>query len=128
MGIELLFVGIGGSIGSICRFLLTKLAIYLGFVFPLGTLVSNVLAGILVGLVFGVEKQLGFSPRVILMIRTGFLGGLSTFSTFSFETVHLAQRGLYGEAGLNIALNLILSLAGVLLGLHLAKTYLLTTG
>jgi CrcB protein len=114
-------VGLGGFFGSICRFLLTRISLHYGAVFYWGTLLSNVIAGVLVGLVFTLEGAKHFSPRTVLLLRTGFLGGLSTFSAFSLETVRYAQAGSYGWAGLNIALNLFLSLAGVLLGQAIGK-------
>jgi CrcB protein len=121
LALQLLAVGVGGFFGSIARFLLTKMTIRFGAVFPWGTLLANTLAGVLVGLVFAFESGQKLSPRTVLLLRTGFLGGLSTFSAFSLETIRLFQAGSIGEAGLNVALNLFLSLAGVLLGLWLAK-------
>ncbi|MDR0549418.1 MAG: fluoride efflux transporter CrcB [Deltaproteobacteria bacterium] len=124
MALEFLAVGLGGAFGSISRYLLTKLTLHYGAVFPWGTLLANTLAGILVGLVFALEKGPGLSPRMVLLLRTGFLGGLSTFSAFSLETIRLAQAGSYVGASLNVGLNLFLSLIGVLIGLSLAKTFL----
>jgi CrcB protein len=98
------------------RYALNLTAVHFGAVFPWGTLLSNTIAGILVGLIFTVEKDLNFSPRTVLLLRTGFLGGLSTFSAFSLETVRYAQQGAYGWAIANTALNLLLSLVGVLIG------------
>jgi CrcB protein len=108
-------------LGSIGRYTLTKISVYYGAVFPWGTLLSNVLAGILVGWIFALEKGPGLSPRLVLALRTGFLGGLSTFSAFSLETIKYAQAGSYGWAALNVFLNLSLSLLGVVLGLNLYK-------
>ncbi|MDR1608118.1 MAG: CrcB family protein [Deltaproteobacteria bacterium] len=119
MVLEFLFVGLGGFFGSMGRFALTKITVHYGAVFPWGTLLSNVLAGILVGLVFALERGPGLNPKTVLMIRTGFLGGLSTFSAFSLETVKYAQAGSYGWATANAFLNLSLSLLGVLVGLAL---------
>jgi CrcB protein len=121
LALEFLAVGLGGFFGSICRYVLTKITLHYGAVFPWGTLFANALAGVLVGLVFALEKGPGLSPRTVLLVRTGFLGGLSTFSAFSLETIRLAQAGSYGGATLNVALNLALSLGGVLVGLAIAK-------
>ncbi|MDR1578350.1 MAG: CrcB family protein [Deltaproteobacteria bacterium] len=121
MALEFICVGLGGMLGSIGRYTLTKISVYYGAVFPWGTLLSNVLAGILVGWIFALEKGPGLSPRLVLALRTGFLGGLSTFSAFSLETIKYAQAGSYGWAALNVFLNLSLSLLGVVLGLNLYK-------
>ncbi|MDR1394966.1 MAG: CrcB family protein [Deltaproteobacteria bacterium] len=120
MVLEFIFVGLGGFLGSIGRFTLTKITVHFGILFPLGTLLSNAIAGILVGLIFALEKELPLSQGQILFLRTGFLGGLSTFSAFSLETVRFYQSGALGLALLNMVLNLVLSLAGVFLGQALA--------
>lgn len=118
MLIEFLTVGIGGFIGSCFRFALNKAAVYFGFSFPLGTLLSNVIAGIIIGFVIGLELS---SPKTKLFITTGLLGGLSTFSTFSLETVSLFSEGKHFWGFANVLLNLGLSLLGVVLGMYLAK-------
>jgi CrcB protein len=119
--LEFLVVGVGGCFGSMGRHALTKIMVHFGFVFPLGTLLSNTIAGILVGFIFVAGKNLQFSPHAILLLRTGFLGGLSTFSAFSLETVRFAQTGSYGLAAANVGLNLFLSLIGVIIGQSLAQ-------
>jgi len=119
--LELLFVGVGGFLGSCLRYAVTKLSAHWFAVFPLGTLLSNVIAGVLVGFIIGLERSVApLPPRAKLLLTTGLMGGLSTFSTFSLETVDLFQAGSYGLGAVNIALNLALSLGGVLLGMGLA--------
>ncbi len=117
---ELIAVGVGGFIGSCLRYLITK-----GFhgylILPIGTLVSNVVAGLLIGFIIGIDQQTAlFSPRMKLFLTTGFLGGLSTFSTFSLETVNLLKESKYLYASANVMLNLCLSLLGVVIGLVVA--------
>jgi CrcB protein len=116
---DFLAVGIGGFIGSCLRFALNKAAVLLGFSFPFGTLLSNVIAGVAIGFAMGLEIS---SPRVKLFITTGLLGGLSTFSAFSFETINLFGDGKYFWGVLNVALNLGLSFLGVILGMFLVKS------
>ena len=119
---ELLVVGIGGFIGSCFRYGLSRLSEYFGLSFPLGTLMSNVLAGIAIGFIMGLEQQsVLIPPRLRLFFTTGLLGGLSTFSTFSAETVQMFGGGQYLKASGNILLNLCLSLLGVLLGMFAAR-------
>ncbi|MCL2077544.1 MAG: CrcB family protein [Oscillospiraceae bacterium] len=117
MIIDFLFVGMGGFIGSCLRFALTKVTVYLGIEFPIGTLLSNVIAGSAIGFIIGLGV---FSPRTKLFFVTGLLGGLSTFSAFSLETVNLFSDGRYLLCGLNVLLNLALSLSAVVLGMFLA--------
>ncbi|WNY24604.1 fluoride efflux transporter CrcB [Methanolapillus millepedarum] len=119
---ELLCVGIGGFLGACARYLITQMSKDFGVPVPLGTLISNVTAGFLIGLIIGAEQQTqALSPSVKLFLTTGFLGGLSTFSAFSLETVNLVENEKYVLAILNIFLNLALSFAGVILGFAVAK-------
>lgn len=120
--IEFLVVGMGGFLGSCMRFGLTKLAAFLQWGFPLGTLLSNVIAGFFIGFIIGLEQQsVTITPRAKLFLTTGLLGGLSTFSTFSMETVNLFSSGKYALGAGNILLNLGLSLLGVVAGAAFAK-------
>ncbi|MDR0222386.1 MAG: CrcB family protein [Oscillospiraceae bacterium] len=114
---DFLVVGTGGFIGSCLRFAFNQIAVYFGISFPLGTLVSNVAAGIAIGFVIGLDA---FSPKLKLFLTTGLLGGLSTFSAFSLETVNLFGGGKYFLGAANVLLNLALSFAGVVLGMFLA--------
>ena len=120
--IEFICVGIGGFIGSCLRFAFTKAATLFGWDFPFGTLLSNVTAGFFIGLIIGLEQQsLSIPPRVKLFLTTGLMGGLSTFSAFSLETVTLFSDGKYILAAGNVLLNLVLSFSGVVLGMSVAR-------
>jgi CrcB protein len=120
--VEFIVVGFGGFLGSCLRFLLTKLTSHFSIQIPFGTLLSNVIAGLLIGFIIGMEQQTGnLSPKAKLFLTTGLLGGLSTFCTFSLETVNLFQAGKYLWAAGNVALNLCLSLFAVVLGMFCAK-------
>ncbi|MDR1193810.1 MAG: fluoride efflux transporter CrcB [Peptococcaceae bacterium] len=119
---ELIAVGAGGFIGACARHLITKALSGARLNLPLGTLASNVVAGFLIGLIIGLERQSGNLGRDMkLFLTTGCLGGLSTFSTFSLETVVFWQSGQYTRAAANTVLNLVCSIGAVFLGLALAK-------
>ncbi|MEG1504835.1 MAG: fluoride efflux transporter CrcB [Lachnospiraceae bacterium] len=121
--LEFLVVGIGGFVGSCSRFALTKSMNHFAVSLPFGTLISNVIAGLLIGFFIGLEASaVSLSPRAKLFLTTGLCGGLSTFSTFSLETVILFSGGKYFVAVLNILLNLGISILGVVVGMVLAKT------
>jgi len=121
--IVLLFVGAGGFIGSCARYLITQLFRGFGLAFPLGTLISNVAAGFLIGFIIGTQRNTNLiSERMRIFLTTGCLGGLSTFSTFSLETVELFTAGKYLACVLNILLNLVLCITGVVLGFWAART------
>jgi len=118
---NLLAVGMGGFIGSCLRFALTRWLSKFTYL-PFGTLASNVIAALVIGLIIGIERQSSLLPvNQKLFMTVGFLGGLSTFSAFSLETVILLERGSYYHAAGNILLNVCLCLFFVLVGLQLAK-------
>lgn len=114
---ELLAVGLGGALGCCCRYGISRAFSACSLTFPAATLAANVLAGFLIGLFTGMEQTWGMDARLKLFLTTGLLGGLSTFSTFSLETVRLWQDGSYLTAGVSVALNLALCFAGVAAGM-----------
>lgn len=121
---EFIAVGVGGFFGACARYLITKASDTMGFALPLGTLASNAIAGLMIGLIIGLEQQSGNLDRnVKLFLTTGLLGGLSTFSTFSLETVVFLQREQYLHAAGNTVLNLACSIIAVFLGFALARLF-----
>lgn len=114
----ILAISAGASLGAVSRWLL---GLALNSLFPLippGTLAANLIGGYLIGLALAfLSQNAGLPPEWKLFIVTGFLGGLTTFSTFSAEIVHLLQQGRLLVAGGAIALHVIGSLAMTLLGL-----------
>lgn len=118
-------VAVGGALGSVARHLFVRVAAGLGAAgFPWGTLGVNVLGSLCVGIAYAllVERwAAGMEWRALLM--TGFLGGFTTFSAFSLETLRLLESGRVAPALANIALNLTLALAACLLGLLLVRRY-----
>jgi CrcB protein len=120
--IEIIFVGLGGFLGSCCRYLISKLTNHISPFFPLGTLLSNISAGFLIGLIIGVERQTVALPEnVKLFLAVGLLGGLSTFSSFSLETIQLFENRNFLGASENILLNVGLSFLFVVLGMTLPR-------
>ncbi len=117
----LLAIGMGGFFGAISRYLIAlgmqKLT---GLLFPIGTLTVNVLGSFLIGFLYLYFEQ-SIAPLQKAMLVTGFLGALTTFSTFSLETMLMLQDGLYAKALLNIALNVILSLLATFAAIILFK-------
>lgn len=110
-----LAVFIGGGLGS-----LTRYGISLGFQragvlqFPIATLISNTLACVIMGLALYYFKQKTIQEEWIsLVVLTGFCGGFSTFSTFSYETFQLMQQGAYAWAITNVLLSVFLGLGSM---------------
>lgn len=111
-------VGIGAAAGALLRWRLSVWLNPLNPVVPPGTLVANVAGGYLVGLALAwFAEQPSLSPEWKLFVITGFLGGLTTFSTFSAEVMSAFQQGRFGSALAMVALHLAGSLLATWAGL-----------
>lgn len=115
---KLFYVGIGGFLGASLRYLITiNSQKFFGNHFPYGTLIVNILGGLFFGLIMEINCTTNLiSSDFKLFLTTGIMGGLTTFSTFSYETVSFFTSGNYTLACLNTCLNLFLSLLGIILG------------
>lgn len=117
-------VGVGAALGAWLRWGLGALLNPVLPPLPLGTLGANLLGGYLVGVAVAVFAQHpGLPPEGRLFLITGFLGGLTTFSTFSAEAVHLLSRGEVAWAAGHMGLHLAGSLAMTFLGMLTVKAF-----
>ena len=117
----ILSVAVGGMIGALGRFFISAYVNrWLGSSFAYGTLTVNILGSFLIGFLFLYFEQV-ISPNLKSMLMTGLLGALTTFSTFSLETLIMVQEGLYAKALLNIVLNVVLSLTATIFGMYIFK-------
>ncbi len=117
----LLMIGMGGFLGAISRFLIASyVQNSAGSLFPVGTLSVNVLGSFVIGFAAMFFAQV-VEPEYKAFVITGFLGALTTFSTFSWENVTMLQDGDYAKVALNIFLNVTLTLAATLLAVILFK-------
>ena len=118
-----LAVFIGGGLGSLCRYGLSKATIPFFVSFPIQTLLSNLLASTLLGVLtaFFLFKSTDVIPAWKLFAATGFCGGFSTFSTFGLETFQLLQAGRYWMAVLYVLLSVLICLASLALGFYLMR-------
>jgi fluoride exporter len=111
-------VFLGGGLGSLMRYGISLIISRLEINFPLATLLSNVAACLLIGILTAATTKGNLSDAYRLLLATGFCGGFSTFSTFSNETLQLAQNGQLFTAFLNILLSFVLCLVATFVGLR----------
>lgn len=114
-----ILICLGGAIGTALRYLTSGIAArWLGADFPYGTLIVNVVGSFLIGLI----QQVGTATLLIpdttrLFLTVGIMGGLTTYSSFSYETVRLAQMGAWGQAWINVLVTTALCLGVCFLGI-----------
>jgi CrcB protein len=118
-------VGAGAAVGAWLRWGLGALLNPLFPTLPLGTLAANLLGGWLMGIAMAVLAQFdAIAPEIRLLVTTGFLGGLTTFSTFSAEATTLFTRGQYEWTAAIVVLHVAGSIAMTLAGIYLAHLML----
>lgn len=120
MLLRFLLVGAAGSLGAMSRYGV-DLAVHrlVGREWPWGTLVVNLLGCFALGLLMELALGQHLSRQAALFWTTGFLGAFTTFSTFSFQTVQLLERGSYWGAALNVVVSVGLGLVAAALGMRL---------
>ena len=116
--IKCLAVGIGGFLGSVLRYLLSEIPVK-QINYPVNTLITNIIGAVIIGMVISYADKTGMRPEKLLLLKTGFCGGLTTFSTFSYEAFSLIDKGEFLSAGSYIFLSIACSIAGVYLGLRM---------
>lgn len=119
---NVLYVGLFGALGAMSRYGANRLCFAVfGDRFAIGTLVVNVVGCFLLGLLVPLGHRLG--PIWQPVLATGFLGALTTFSTFSLETIRHLEKGEWSLAALNAGLNLGLGLLAAWAGLETARAF-----
>jgi CrcB protein len=120
---QIFWICLGGAAGTASRYFATiGLDKLLGTAFPYGTLAVNVLGSFLIGIIMylGVTAE-AISPTVRLALTTGFMGGLTTYSTFSYETVSYFRDGAFGAAAANIFITTVGCLVMCFVGITTAR-------
>ena len=120
---KILYLGIFGGLGCVARYMVSGWVYNLaGKSLPYGTLAVNVVGSLLLGLIMeGSLRSTLLSPELRFGITVGFMGGFTTFSTFSYETVRLLEEGSLVAAGANVLLNVTVCIAAALIGIYLAR-------
>lgn len=121
----ILAIALGGALGSVMRHLLNGWVGSLAGGFPYGILACNVIGSGVMGLLVGLFAHLWEPSQAMRAFLTvGIVGGFTTFSTFSLDTVLLFERGAYGAAALYLLLSLVLSIGALVAGLGLMRLWL----
>jgi CrcB protein len=119
-----LLVMLGGALGALARYHLGRLAFAtLGSGFPWGTLIANIFGGLAMGALVGWLARFAAigGEQLRLLLAVGVLGGFTTFSAFSLETVMMIERGEYLVAGAYVAASVVGALAALMLGLGVMR-------
>lgn len=119
-----LFIFIGAGLGGVLRHWISTLTYsFTGRDFPYGTLIVNVSGSFLMGLLFALimERFADFGPQLRALLLIGFLGGYTTFSSFSIETLNLFESGAHVSAILNIVFSITLCITATWLGVMGAR-------
>ena len=118
------YASLGGTIGTAARYLLTSaVQSRASTTFPVATFIINVSGSILLGFLmrYGLERTTA-SPEIRLLLTTGFCGGFTTFSTFSYETARLIEDGDWRRGATYVLGSVVLALGGTFVGFALARS------
>ena len=127
---RVLLIALGGAIGTILRYLTSVVAVrWFGPEFPYGTLLVNLSGAFIIGLVqeLGAETVV-LSDNARLFLTTGMMGGLTTYSTFSYETVRLMEANAWHEAWINVIVTTAVCLLLCFLGIAAGRLFLSLRG
>jgi CrcB protein len=123
--LQLIWIAIAGALGALCRWGISRTGYaLLGSGFAWGTLIANLLGCFLIGFLMHfalVSDRLSAEMRTAIAV--GFLGALTTFSTFSYETVRYVEDGAWMLAAMNIGTNLVIGIGATIAGLALSRTF-----
>lgn len=116
-------IGLGGGIGSISRYVVSRLAYHaVGETFPYGTLAVNIIGCLFIGLLMSfMQERLAVNTNLRFLFVIGFLGGFTTFSSFSYETFELMRTGSMFAAFFNTAYNVLGCLTATWCGYMIGK-------
>ena len=122
---RLFWICVAGAVGTGARYLIAVWAAQrLGSAFPYGTLIVNLIGCFVLAALMHAALTLGWSATVRAAVTIGFIGGLTTYSSFNYETMRLFEEGASAAAALNVAVTLLGGLAAGWLGLIAAREVL----
>ena len=123
---NVVLVALGSALGGVARFLVTGwVSARIVPTFPWGTFTVNVVGSALIGLLAGLgdSQRFGLPPEARAFLMIGVLGGFTTFSSFSLETLRLLQDGAWARAAGNVGGSVLVCMVGVVLGYRLARLW-----
>lgn len=121
---NLALVALGSALGGVARYLVTGwVSERVASTFPWGTMTVNVVGCLIIGLLAGLgdSQRVGLPPEARAFLMIGVLGGFTTFSSFSLETLRLMHDGAWARAAGNVGLSVVVCMVGVALGYRLAR-------
>lgn len=120
---RLLLIALGGAIGTLLRYVTSILAArWFGAEFPYGTLIANLSGAFIIGIVQQIGTETVLVPdNVRLFLTTGMMGGLTTYSAFSYETVRLMEANAWHQAWVNIFVTTTICLSLCFLGIAVGR-------
>ncbi len=127
---RVLLIALGGAIGTVLRYLTSIVAArWFGAEFPYGTLIVNLSGAFVIGLVQQIGTETLLIPDTVrLFLTTGMMGGLTTYSTFSYETVRLMEGGAWHQAWINVFVTTTICLSLCFLGIAAGRLVLMVRG
>ena len=120
---NIIYVALGGAAGSIARYYVGIWVTNAAGARSPGTFVVNIVGSFLIGAFLVVSSERSWSNVLVLLVAVGFLGGFTTFSTFTWQTYQLMESGETNQAILNIGASLVVGLLAVWAGATLAKAF-----
>lgn len=121
--LRIVWIAVGGAAGSVLRFVVSGWAQQSVLLFPVGTMVVNVAGCFLIGLLSIVLIELKVDPVIRTGILIGLLGGFTTFSSFTHDTLRLAEARQFGLASLNVLGSVACCLLATFVGMQLGKMW-----
>lgn len=119
---NLILIFIGGGLGSVARFLISKWFPQGTGTFPYPTLSANMAGCFLIGIVMGIAVKAGWIDKpTTLFLTVGFCGGLTTFSSFAIENLDLVNQNMFFQSVLYITLSLVLGILLTFIGFYIGK-------